>query len=275
MVKHWSIIALIIVNIINTNIITSYVICPDGESACNSGFQCCQKGSGYRCCPISTYCCRDGNYCCTNLFQESFNLGDINGMFSEKSNLLQSEKADLEFLVDDIDKAAKFNEKNNYNYNNSNTIDNFLARVDGFLNGTEIYENNLDILNCKKKFYSFIYDAIEEGLNLNDEDLYNKNYNEFMGKFKDGFINVITQGFEYVLNCKNIDKETKQVFSNIIDYMEHFNYLNKLVEEIPSKIFSFWPKLEHIKENCSKEFKLNSYECGKLISNLLKYILIV
>lgn len=84
--------------------INTYVICEDGESACDKNYHCCkkEKRKGYICCHVSKICCKGGLYCCEK--PPEFRFKEIKGenpklLFSilePKMSFLSPNKTELE-----------------------------------------------------------------------------------------------------------------------------------------------------------------------------------
>lgn len=224
----------------------SYVKCPDGQSSCKTGQRCCLTSSdSYRCCPSSLSCCGDGWQCC-------------NDEYAYKSLLFLSEAANYSF--------------HNHTEPSSLPIDKYAINVynffNGFFNGTTIYTEVPMIPNCRDQVGKVIsstaqlielFKKIKEVKENPTEYLY-----ELTGELSDVFLNL-----HELEICGEAGKQFEDFYKNIfLKYVGQDDYIKKVAINVGHKIEFFIDEAEKLQKTC-KEWENNSFECGRILGNML------
>jgi hypothetical protein len=244
----------------------SYVVCPDAISACDDKFICCQKGTGYRCCPSSSCCCKDGSYCCScsSLTFLGFNLSEIQSSSAHLLSEVRSPILDLSFNSTDIEIDTKIIKSNG-----ENAFYGAYLMLDSFLNVTGYYKHYRSTEGCKNEFLTVVQDVIKAISIINNTTYIEPA--EFFSELSADIAENFYHARETLSNCKHVKEEFKLMLDSTYNYITSpdNDYLLKFLINLKGSLPQILSYVNQIKTLCILE---NYEECGTFIGLLFNKV---
>ncbi len=241
----------------------AYVICPDGKSACDDYKICCQKNSGYSCCPASLCCCNEGSYCCTCTSFLGANLLLKHASVPSKALEHIPTEAFTPIQIKNSTVVSTYEEE-------SNAILGAYLAFDNFLNVTGYYKYSRNAFGCKSEFALIVQNSIKEISILNNKTLVD-NPIEFLSKFTATMAEIFYHARQLISDCKSVPEEFKNVLDLVSTYITTpdpktgQNYFFKFFENLEGKVFSIFAYFGEV----TKLWNDAKYaECGETLGEL-------